>query len=214
MKQKLLSETYRRLFKGRVGSNDSGLLNETLSSSQKEDLIDLVQIIYTNSSEGKDATEWIDDKLDEYANIITSSDRALYNAFHKLRLMADERPTAQAEAALELINVLNDKSKNDYLKQNNLYLDEFATLDEHDYETLVRLMRQFDKMIEADDDLFEFTNDFIDSKTYESGAYLERYFNEIYTYGEDMFPEAAEIAHHIEKLVHKAWSGDDYKSTF
>ena len=110
--------------------------------------------------------------------------------------------------------IKEDKSKNDYLKQNNLYLDEFATLDEHDYETLVRLMRQFDKMIEADDDLFEFTNDFIDSKTYESGAYLERYFNEIYTFGEDMFPEAAEIAHHIEKLVHKAWSGDDYKSTF
>jgi hypothetical protein len=92
------------------------------SSSQKEDLIDLVQIIYTNSNEGKDATDWIDDKLDEYANMITSSDKALYNAFHKLRLMADERPTAQAEAALELINVLNNKSKNDYLKQNNFLL--------------------------------------------------------------------------------------------
>jgi hypothetical protein len=94
--------------------------------------------------------------------------------------------------------------REDYLKQNNLYNDDFAKLSPQDYQTLVKLMQQFDNMQEKNDALFDFTSDYVDDMTYEDAANVELFYSTIAKKGKAMFPKESKVAAAIAAIVSKA----------
>jgi hypothetical protein len=82
--------------------------------------------------------------------------------------------------------------------------NDFAKLSPQDYQTLVKLMQQFDGMQEKNDALFDFTSDYVDPMTYEDAANVELFYSTIAKKGKAKFPQASKVAAAIAVIVAKA----------
>ena len=94
--------------------------------------------------------------------------------------------------------------REDYLKQNNIFIDEFTKLSATDYKNLTTLIQQFDKMQEADESLFEFTSDYVDSESFSDIVGYELFYSTIAKKGKAKFPKAATVAAAITAILQKA----------
>lgn len=107
----------------------------------------------------------------------------------------------------ELQSIIREEVKKvlteDYIKQMNLYVDEFDKLSPQDYKKLSTLVQQFDKMQDANDDLFTFTGDFVDSKTFEDAWNWHNFYSTVADEAKSEFPKAAKIASEIAKILEK-----------
>ena len=94
--------------------------------------------------------------------------------------------------------------REDYLKQNNIFIDEFTKLSATDYKNLTTLIQQFDKMQEADESLFEFTSDYVDLESFSDIVGYELFYSTIAKKGKAKFPKAATVAAAITAILQKA----------
>ena len=110
---------------------------------------------------------------------------------------------------IELKNLIREEIRRvlreDYLKQNNLYIDEFGELSPADYKMLNSLIEKFDEMQDANDALFDFTGDIIDPQSFDDIAGYELFYSTVAKEGKRKFPKAADLASKITAILQKAW---------
>jgi hypothetical protein len=92
--------------------------------------------------------------------------------------------------------------REDYLTQTyGLSIADFPNLNPANYQSLVKLMQQFDSMQDKNDALFDFTGDFVESNTYENAANVKLFYSTIAKLGKAKFPKAAAIASQIANMI-------------
>ena len=109
---------------------------------------------------------------------------------------------------IQLKNLIREEIRRvlreDYLKQNNLYISEFGKLSPNDYKMLSALIEKFDEMQETNDALFDFTGDIIDPESFEDIAGYELFYSTVANKGKGKFPKAAKLASEITAILQKA----------
>jgi hypothetical protein len=91
----------------------------------------------------------------------------------------------------------------DYIRKMNLYDPAFKNLSPQDYQKLNTLMQQFDKMMNANDDLFELVSDVTDPQSLADAANWRDHFETVADEVKSKFPIAAKLAKGIAAIVSK-----------
>jgi len=91
----------------------------------------------------------------------------------------------------------------DYIRKMNLYDPAFKNLSPQDYQKLNTLMQQFDKMMDANDDLFELVSDVTDPRSLADAPNWRDHFETVADEVKSKFPTAAKLATGIAAIVSK-----------